>query len=283
MKSLLSTFFLSLFSIAVIAQAPQHMNYQAVVRDGDNGMVTNSSIGMRLQILKGTEFGAAVYVETHAPQTNGNGLINLQIGTGSVINGNFSNIDWSDGPFFLKTEIDPQGGANYSLTSTAQMVSVPYALYAQKAAEVVKTPTAFNVNGGTFQDLPKDEITIIDFTDEGGSGGAFIKNDVFSFDRNEYTAPEDGVYFFEAYVTVDNRGNPTNNSFYLYYYVNGYARATLRTYQLLDGYPKITFNTTLDLKKGDKVTLRAKAGSNGIDTMGGNSTGTVRMTGFKVE
>ena len=282
MKSLLSTILLSLFSIAVIAQAPQHLNYQAVVRNGDNGMVTNSTIGMRLQILQGTEFGAAVYVETHAPTTNGNGMINLQIGNGTVMNGDFSAIDWSDGPFFLKTEIDPQGGTNYSLTSSAQMVSVPYALYAQKAAEVEKTPTAFNVVGLTFQDLPSGEITTIDFTSGTGSGGTFIKNNVFSLDQDEYTAPEDGVYFFEAFVTIDNRSNPPED-FYLYYYVNGSSRAYLRNYNVPAGYPKISFNTTLDLNKGDKVSLRAEANIDGINTMGANANGTVRMTGFKVD
>ena len=162
------------------------------------------------------------------------------------------------------------------------MVSVPYALYAQKAAEVAKTPTAFNVIGLTFQDLPANETTTIDFTDGGGTGGTFIKNNVFSLDQDEYTAPEDGVYYFEAFVTIDNRGNG-NQDFYLYYYVNGSSTAYLRIYNIADGYPKASFNTTLNLQKGDRVSLRANPGINNVDTMGGNAYGTVRLTGFKVE
>jgi hypothetical protein len=86
---------------------------------------------MRISILQGTATGSSVYTETQSPTTNNNGLIAIEIGTGNIVSGNFANIDWANGPFFVKTETDPNGGTNYTLTGTSQLLSVPYALYAK--------------------------------------------------------------------------------------------------------------------------------------------------------
>jgi hypothetical protein len=94
----------------------------------------NKSIGVRLSILQTTSTGTAVYVETHTRTSNVNGLLTLEVGTGTVTTGTFANIDWSQGPYFLKTEMDVNGGSNYSITGVTEFVSVPYALQAKIAA-----------------------------------------------------------------------------------------------------------------------------------------------------
>ena len=109
---------------------PQKMSYQAVVRNSSNVLVTNQPVGIKISILQYTATGTVVYAETQTPTTNANGLISIAIGTGAVITGAFSTIDWSAGPYFIKTEIDPSGGTTYSITSTSELLSVPYALYA---------------------------------------------------------------------------------------------------------------------------------------------------------
>jgi hypothetical protein len=119
------------------AQSPQKMSYQAVVRDADNALVSNQPVGMQISILQGSASGTAVYVETQTPNSNANGLVTLEIGSGTVLNGDFSSIDWSAGPYFLKTEIDPSGGIDYSITGTSQLLSVPYALYAEKSGSSI--------------------------------------------------------------------------------------------------------------------------------------------------
>jgi hypothetical protein len=81
--------------------------------------------------LQGSTTGNSVYTETQSPTTNTNGLIAIEIGTGTLVNGSFANIDWANGPYFVKTETDPNGGSNYNLTGTSQFLSVPYALYAK--------------------------------------------------------------------------------------------------------------------------------------------------------
>ena len=55
--------------------------------------------------------------------------MSLQVGGGTVLSGALSQIDWASGPYFIKTETDPSGGTNYSITGTSQMLSVPYALF----------------------------------------------------------------------------------------------------------------------------------------------------------
>ena len=133
MKKFLFVFCFLFLSNSLFAQAPDKMSYQAIVRNSNNVVVSNHAVGMRISILQGTATGTSVYTETQTPTTNANGLINIEIGAGTKINGNFSNIDWANGPYFVKTETDPNGGSNYTLTGTSQLLSVPYALHSKTA------------------------------------------------------------------------------------------------------------------------------------------------------
>jgi len=103
------------------------MSYQAVIRDAAGKLVTNQVVGIRMTILKGTLPGTNVYQETQTPTTNANGLVTLEIGGGT----GFDAIDWGSDVHFIKTETDPAGGTNYTISGTSQLLSVPYALYAE--------------------------------------------------------------------------------------------------------------------------------------------------------
>ena len=151
---------LALCAATLFAQAPEKFSYQAVVRNASNALVTNAQVGVRVSILQGSANGNAVYVETHTATTNTNGLLTIEIGGGTLQQGDFANIDWANGSFFLKTETDPNGGNNYSVTSTQQLLSVPYALYAKDAGNVPTVPanvSAFTNDAGyiTAQDIPE--------------------------------------------------------------------------------------------------------------------------------
>ena len=140
MNKLVAIFTVFATTVSLMAQAPQKMSYQAVVRNSANALVTNQNVGMRISILQGNSSGAIVYMETQTPTSNANGLVSLEIGVGTVVNGNFSAIDWSNGPYFIKTETDPAGGTNYSISGTSQLLSVPYALYAQTSGSALPGP-----------------------------------------------------------------------------------------------------------------------------------------------
>lgn len=132
---ILNTAILFLLAFNLFSQAPQKMSYQAVIRNASNTLVANQAVGMRVSILQGSPGGSAVYQETQSPVSNINGLVSIEIGAGTVVSGTFSAIDWSAGPYFVKTETDPAGGTNYTISGTTQLLSVPYALHANSANE----------------------------------------------------------------------------------------------------------------------------------------------------
>ena len=126
-KAILSLLSL-IYSLGAFSQAPQKFSYQAIIRNTSNALVTNTTIGIRISILQGSATGTSIYTENHTPTTNLNGLATLEIGSGNNPSGFFTFIDWSTGSFFIKTETDPAGGTNYTIVSTSQLLSVPFAL-----------------------------------------------------------------------------------------------------------------------------------------------------------
>lgn len=151
--------------VSVWAQAPQKMTYQSVVHDVNNSLVTNRNVSVRTWILQGSAEGSAVYIETQSATTNANGLMTLALGEGTVVAGSLSAINWANGPYFLKTEMDPEGGSNYSLMTVQELLSVPYALYANEAA---------NSFSGDYNDLenlpqiPQIPAEVSAFTNDAG-------------------------------------------------------------------------------------------------------------------
>ncbi|WP_449399959.1 beta strand repeat-containing protein [Chryseobacterium wanjuense] len=133
MKKILFAMGIVLGSHLAFAQVPEKMSYQAIVRNTGGQILANQSVGIRASILQGSPAGAAVYSERLTGNTNANGLLTLEIGSGTVLTGTFNTINWCTGSYYLKTETDPTGGTNYTITGTSQLLSVPYAMYAKTA------------------------------------------------------------------------------------------------------------------------------------------------------
>ena len=112
------------------AQSPNLLSYQAVVRDAGGKLVQNHVVGLKISILQTTATGTVVFSETHSVASNADGLVTVSIGGGTPVSGALASVNWSAGPYFLKTEVDPAGGISYTITGTNQLLSVPYALYA---------------------------------------------------------------------------------------------------------------------------------------------------------
>jgi trimeric autotransporter adhesin len=142
MKQIQIILFLLVFaSVSIFAQAPQKMSFQAVIRNASNNLITSATVGIKISIVQTTPTGTVVYSESHTPTTNINGLASIEIGTGTVLSGTFSTINWGAGPYFIKNEVDPTGGTTYTISNTSQIMSTPYALYAEN------TGNSWNLKG----------------------------------------------------------------------------------------------------------------------------------------
>ncbi|MDI6832601.1 MAG: FISUMP domain-containing protein [Bacteroidales bacterium] len=159
---------LTLYLFPAYGQSPEKMSYQAVIRNSSDQLVTDQLVGMQISILQGSASGTAVYVETQTPTTNANGLVSIEIGDGTVVSGDFTTIDWANGPYFIKTETDPTGGINYTITGTSQLLSVPYALHAKTAESISGTVTETDP---IFTGSQAANITATDITNLGNLSG----------------------------------------------------------------------------------------------------------------
>lgn len=143
-------------AVGTYAQPPQRFNYQGVARMANGSAIASQAIGIRISILDGSPTGTQVYVETHNTTTNQFGLYNVAIGGGTVVSGNMTNVNWGSGDKYVKVEIDPAGGSSYADLGTAQLLSVPYAIYSGGGTPGPAGPTgptgpagSANINGTT--------------------------------------------------------------------------------------------------------------------------------------
>ena len=145
MRRIFSTLlFILAISLSIHAQAPESFTYQAVPRDANGNILQNQNISLKISILKGSTGGQVMYEESHTVMTNDQGLVNLNVGEGNPISGNFLSIHWENDNFYIKVEMDPNAGTNYQMLGTSKLRSVPYALHAKEAD---------NTFSGVYNDL----------------------------------------------------------------------------------------------------------------------------------
>jgi len=122
--------FLPIFASAQVG-APQMFNYQGVARDNGGNILANQNIGLQISLISNNPNGTIEYTERHNLTTNQFGRFSIHIGDGNVQLGAISTISWGDDNHYIKIDLDPNGGTAYSTMGTAQLLSVPYALYAE--------------------------------------------------------------------------------------------------------------------------------------------------------
>lgn len=153
-------FFITLCGFKHFSQspAPPLINYQGVARNANGQPIVNQNIGLLFEILQGSVSGSSVYTEAQPITTNSLGLFSTQIGKPPA---NLGVVNWQNGPYFLKISMDASGGSNYLPLGTQQLVSVPYALYAEKSGNSISLPTA-TLNGTTLRYNSSNSSWIID-------------------------------------------------------------------------------------------------------------------------
>ena len=137
----------------LISQAPSQFTYQSVVRTNSGSLVSNQEVSFRFTVLKGSELGSIVFEEEHTVTTNINGLATMIIGKGSGTD-DLLEIDWGIDSYFLKVEVDPEGGFNYIAEDTTQLLSVPFALYSNSSGSNLE------ITGQDYLSLNNNEITV---------------------------------------------------------------------------------------------------------------------------
>jgi|GEM_PF-6350755 len=220
-KLLLSIITIIAISTGSFAQAPEGFNYQAVVRNAGNVILSNQAVGMRLTIQQGSIGGTAVYSETFTPTTNAYGLVNLQIGTGVSVD-DLAAINWSNGPYFMETAIDVTGGTSYVIMGTSQLMSVPYALHAKTAENVLNDQVNdadadpaneiqdISLSGSnlTISDGSTIDLSVINTPDADASPTNEIQN--ISLSGTNLTISDGATIDLSVINTPDADANPTN-------------------------------------------------------------------------
>ena len=147
---------LLLVNISSLTQAPEKFKYQAIITDNKDHPVKNKAIGLEISILQSNLNGIIVYQETFTTRTSNAGLVNLEIGTGMITSGVFSDINWGVGSYYLGIAVDMNGSGNYISMGASQLLSVPYALFANKT---------MSVEGDNDTD-PTNELQILTLEDD---------------------------------------------------------------------------------------------------------------------
>ena len=113
--------------LELIAQ-PTTFNYQAVVRDIDGNLISEQQIILRLSITDIQE--TIYYEEEHQTSTNEFGQIQIEVGGGTLISGNFGDIPWGSDQLLLNVDMSMDQGTTFTNLGQAPLLAVPYAFYA---------------------------------------------------------------------------------------------------------------------------------------------------------
>jgi uncharacterized protein (TIGR02145 family) len=292
-KFLLLLLSLHTMAAALLAQAPEKLSYQAVIRNSANMLVSSQNIGMRISLLQGSATGTVVYAETHSSSTNAGGVVSLEIGGGTVVSGSFSAIDWAAGPYFIKTETDPEGGSNYSITGTSQLLSAPYALYAKtsgssapgpqgpagKNALIRTTPEAAGANcanGGVKIEagLDADGNGQLGDAEVNASQTKYLCNGAAGATGPQGPAGTSGNGGFVHYVGEQYGGGVV---FHVYRDASGTERGLVVALNNQSDFPGVPWSNVIDQQAGATSTWDGLANSNAIVAQAGHDSSAAKL------
>lgn len=189
---------LGLTLTAAIAQVPDAFNYQAIARNAQGQPVINQNISVKISIIDTTAgVGSIPYSELHLKTTNQFGLFTLSVGQPtSIITGTFAGINWGAGKKYMKVELDPAAGTNYSDMGTTQLLSVPFAFssndpWKKTGNDIVNTNTK-NVGIGVAS-IPSESKLVVGAVNSINEGGQIQLN------APQPTGTNNKAYYIDVY------------------------------------------------------------------------------------
>src|SRR5208283_4675010 len=90
---------------SLFGQSPNAFNYQVVIRGANGDAQTKAPEDIQISLIQGSATGTVVYSETFKDTTNNYGLVHLAIGTGTLVSGSFTAINWAAGPYFIQVSV----------------------------------------------------------------------------------------------------------------------------------------------------------------------------------
>ncbi|HOW24813.1 MAG TPA: tail fiber domain-containing protein [Bacteroidales bacterium] len=148
-------------NLSLPAQVPQSFSYQAIVRDTGGEPIADQAVAIRIKLHQGSDAGTVVYSESHSVMTSPLGLVNLEVGKGTIISGSFSAINWETGVYYVELELDPAGGTNYVSMGTAQLLSVPYALFSEKTGQEYTAGSGIGITDNLITNIAPDMLVTL--------------------------------------------------------------------------------------------------------------------------
>ena len=191
-KTILSLVFLV---SAMWAYAQSGFNYKILLSQGTN-ILANQNVTLRITLKDG---GTNVYQETHDVTTDANGIASITIGTGTVVSGSFSSIDWTH-DISLQTEVSTNGGSSYTDFGTTPFEYVPYAKMSESAKKLELTTSSVSVTQpGSSTQTTHVQYNGIHFSD---SESGVLGNDWYltmSYTAHDLFISNDGVELLRFY------------------------------------------------------------------------------------
>jgi len=219
-KLLLSILWGVLATSMLTGQNSGAFTYQAIARDLNGQIIVEQNIGIQISLIQGSKDGPVVYSETHTVRSNDFGLISLYVGKGDVEKGVFLDITWSDFRYFIRVAMDLERGDDYQTMGTSEILSVPYALYAEKAgtimdrkkssASIQKNPASIQNTGSRFRGpinsrIPSDGNTLLNLNI--GKVGIGTEIPLTMLDVNGHiNIVTDSSFMINAIPVLQNRG-----------------------------------------------------------------------------
>lgn len=301
MKAIVNLILLLILSFVLIAQVPQAFKYQAIARDQNGQVIAEQLVSFRFSIVAGSENGESVYIETWPNVlTNNYGLINLEIGLGNPASGSFSAIDWSNGSFFVKVEIDPTNGTNWQHIGNSQLLSVPYALHAITVSNITtdaslsgggsaSEPLKIAERGVNTEHLANASVTGEKMASMGATAGQVLKwngsmwnPDVDLSGSSQWTQTKFGLYY-----TGGNVGIGSNTTTSLLTLHGGSNHTDVRLFNTSSGINSSNDGLSLGLSGAapndawlmNRENGSLKFGTNNLDRMTIHKSGEVQIAG----